>query len=73
MSVPEFSLSIDFRKLSRAGPDTESIPVDRDFVARSLVALADRLQTGNKDPRGPILDQTGLEVGNWKFALAFRD
>jgi hypothetical protein len=69
--VIEFSISIDLGKRERITPETESMPVDRDFVARSLVALAAKLQAGT-DPRGVIRDDTGLEVGSWRFSLLKR-
>jgi hypothetical protein len=69
IAMIEFSFSIDLGKKEGVGPSTESMPVDRGFVAQSLAALAAAFQAGNKDPRGTILDQTGLEVGSWKFAL----
>ena len=67
----EFSLSIDLGKRERITPETESLPVDRAFVARCLIALAAKLQTGT-DPRGVICDDTGFEVGNWGFSLLKR-
>ena len=65
-----FSLSIDLGKKERVkASGAGSVPVDREFVARSLADIAAAFQAGNKDPRGYIVDQTGLEVGSWKFAL----
>jgi hypothetical protein len=64
----EFWLSIDLGKKERVTPDTKSIPVDRAFVARSLIALAAKIEA-EASPRGPIHDDTGAEVGSWQFSL----
>jgi hypothetical protein len=64
----EFTLAIDLRKKERIDPDKDgAMPVDRAFVAQALVDLAANVQAGGK--QGAILDETGLEVGSWKFAL----
>jgi hypothetical protein len=69
IAMIEFSLSIDLGKKERVvARSAESMPVDRAFVARALIDLAAKIQAG-KDPRGIITDDTGLDVGNWKFKL----
>jgi hypothetical protein len=68
----EFSLSIDLGKKERIDRNADrGCPVDRAFVARALVALAAEFQAGSRDPRGPICDEIGLEVGSWQFSLTF--
>jgi hypothetical protein len=64
----EFSLSIDLGKKERVKPGDQSMPIDRDFVSRSLIALATELQARNSG-HGAILDDTGANVGGWKFSL----
>jgi hypothetical protein len=66
----EFPLSIDLGRKERIDRNADrGCPVDRAFVAQSLIALAAEFQAGSRDPRGHIRDETGLEVGSWKFAL----
>jgi hypothetical protein len=70
----EFSLGIDLGKKEQIGPSTESMPVDRAFVAQSLVAVAAKIQAGDWPRDGVILDGEGVNVGGWKFALKpFKD
>ena len=64
----EFSLSIDLGKKERVKPTDRSMPVDRAFVAQSLIALAAKIPTG-KDSRGTILDEADHEVGGWQFSI----
>jgi hypothetical protein len=65
----EFSLSIDLgKKQEFLSPPDGGMPVDRAFVAQSLIAVAAKIQA-DKDRHGAISDDTGLEVGSWKFAL----
>jgi hypothetical protein len=68
----EFSLALDLGKRERITPETESLPVDRAFVARCLIAVAAKIQEQGAGSRGPIVDDTGLEVGNWGFSLLKR-
>jgi hypothetical protein len=64
----EFSLSIDMGKAAGVTRNTQSMSVDRTFIAKSLTDLAAKIQAG-RDPRGTILDEKGTEVGSWKFAV----
>jgi hypothetical protein len=73
IAVLAFSLSIDLGKKERFDRSTDrSMPVDRAFVARSLLALAAKIQA-DKNRGGDILDETGLEVGSWKFSMKAGD
>ena len=63
-----FTLSIDFDKKERNRPDTDSLPVDRAFIAASLEAVAVEVRAA-KETEGPILDDRGFPVGNWKIGL----
>ena len=62
----EFSMSIDLGKKARVKPGEQSMPVDRDFISRSLIALAADL---GKRHHGDILDDEGVVVGSWRFSL----
>jgi hypothetical protein len=67
----EFSLTIDLGKKERVDEHTLSMPVDRDFVARALTGAADEILAGKNSP-GIILDEEGIEVGDWRFSLMKR-
>jgi hypothetical protein len=68
IAMMEFTLAIDLGKKERIDPDEDGgMPVDRAFVAQALVDLAANVQAGGK--QGAILDETGLEVGGWRFSL----
>jgi hypothetical protein len=72
----DFRLSIDLAKkenvVARADGSV-SCPVDRQFVARALEAVAAELRKPATEARGPIADDGGRAVGQWEFALRLGD